>query len=101
MKYLMTENGSSCDLRLSGKLSYADQKCIQSLISKLQNNKILDFSVDLSGLKKIDSSGLGMLLMVNDAAQDCGQKVCLCGATGQVQKMLELSKFSQIVSMKP
>ena len=96
----MTENGASCELMLRGKLSHADGELIQSLIAEFRTRDISDCSIDLSELSNIDSSGLGMLMMVNDAAQDRGQTISLSGATGQVQKMLELSKFSQIVPIK-
>lgn len=100
MEYLKTENGSSCDLKFIGKLTFSDGTHVLKLIDELEASSISDCSIDLSELDSIDSSGLGMLLLVNNAAKDFGKNVCLSGAKGQVQKMLELSKFSEIVPIK-
>jgi len=54
----------------------------------------------LKDLESIDSAGLGMLLIINDAVQEDSKSMVLSGAKGQVQKMLDISKFAEIITIK-
>ncbi len=95
----MNVNEGYAALQLTGILSFSDSEVVQTLIEDLASRSLNECAIDIAALEKIDSSGLGMLLLVNDALIDQGAKVSLTGAQGQVQKMLELSKFSEIVPM--
>ena len=53
-----------------------------------------DIDVDFSGCKYLDSSALGMLLMLRDRAAP--KTVTLVGCKGDVKKILEIAQFGKL-----
>ncbi len=100
MEYSSTQNGDTVSINFRGKFGFSDNTEVQKMISEITANNCSLCSIDLSGLDGIDSAGLGMLLLLNDAVQDAGKSLELCNPSGQVKKMLEISKFSEIISIK-
>ncbi len=100
MDYSSTINGTTCDLSFTGKFAFSDNETVQKLITEFKDGNCVSCSINLSALESIDSAGLGMLLLINDAIQEDGHKVELHGASGQVQKMLEISKFSEVIAIR-
>ncbi|MFD2206044.1 STAS domain-containing protein [Kiloniella antarctica] len=100
MNYSSRQNGDTLSVSFQGEFGFSDNTQVEEVIEEMSKNNCSHYSIDLSGLETIDSAGLGMLLLINDAAVDCGKSLELCKPAGQVQKMLEISKFSEIVSIK-
>ncbi|KLN60559.1 hypothetical protein WH96_12745 [Kiloniella spongiae] len=100
MDYSTTQNGETLSISFRGEFGFPYNPKAQKIIEDLKKSGCSGFSIELSELQSIDSAGLGMLLLINDAAQDNGKSLELCRPTGQVEKMLEISKFSEIISIK-
>ncbi|WP_158090134.1 STAS domain-containing protein [Kiloniella majae] len=99
MDYSTTQNGDTVSISFRGDFGFPDNPKTQAIIAEIKENGGSHCSIDLSGLDSIDSAGLGMLLIINDAAEENGKSFELCKPTGQVQKMLEISKFSEIIKI--
>ena len=100
MEYTSTENGPAIDLVFKGKFSFSDNELVKNIIDEVKKSSCTNCLIDVSALTAIDSAGLGMLLLVNDALKDNDKNMEVRGAAGQVLKMLEISKFSQIITIK-
>ncbi|WP_162938085.1 STAS domain-containing protein [Kiloniella sp. EL199] len=100
MDYSTTQNGNTVSISFRGEFGFSDNPKTQQIIKDVKESSCSGYSIDLSGLESIDSAGLGMLLLINDAAEEGGKNLELCSPTGQVRKMLEISKFSEIISIK-
>ncbi|WP_085905444.1 STAS domain-containing protein [Kiloniella majae] len=100
MNYSTTQDGNTVSISFNGDFGFPDNPKTQEIMKEVKESSCSGVSIDLSGLESIDSAGLGMLLLINDAAEDSGKKLELCRPVGQVQKMLEISKFSEIISIK-
>lgn len=100
MDYSSNTNGTTLSVTFRGEFTFSDNESIRLLIGEITDTECSHTSIDLSDLSSIDSAGLGMLLLINDAVQNKNNTMDLCGATGQVQKMLEISKFSEIIPVK-
>ena len=59
-------------------------------------SEAINVDLNFSEVDFIDSSALGMLLFLNDNFTKKGGKVTLSGAQGQVLRIFELSKFTEI-----
>ena len=55
--------------------------------------------VDLAGVGYVDSSALGMLLMLRDKARMVGRPVVIAGAQGSVRQVLEIANFAKLFSI--
>lgn len=56
--------------------------------------------IDLTNAAYIDSSGLGMLLVLRDSARASGKSVVLKGASGAVQDVLGIANFHKIFAFR-
>ncbi len=99
MDYSSKINGNTLEFSFQGNFSFDDNGKVNQAISEISDMECDLCSIDLSGLKSIDSAGLGMLLLMNDAAAERNKNFGIKGAAGQVSKMLEISKFSEIISI--
>lgn len=95
MKHEIRTEAASTVLHMREQLSFADRSAFDGLIpSLLSPGKAV--TVDLSGLDYMDSSGLGMLLTLRDAAQKKGGNVSLRSPRGDVRELLTLSCFETL-----
>ena len=53
-------------------------------------------AVDLGNVAYLDSSALGMLLMLRDKAKSSGKTVCLANARGSVRQVLDIANFGKL-----
>jgi len=85
---------------MNGEFSFGDNPNIRKMIGEMEKESAASCVLDMSGLRSIDSAGLGMILLINDAMKNSSKTMSICGAHGQVQKMLDISKFSDIVTIE-
>ena len=52
--------------------------------------------VDLSGVDYLDSSALGMLLMLRDKLGGANKEVALAGVRGNVKQVLDIANFGKL-----
>lgn len=55
--------------------------------------------VDLSRVDYLDSSALGMLLMLRDKAKGAGKTVELANAKGSVKQVIEIANFGKLFAL--
>ena len=100
MEYSINSDGGTCTISLSGKFGFEDSSEFRKLIGGLAEQKGNNVIVDLDGLQSIDSAGLGMIILLNDAATDNSINLQISGAKGQVRKMLDISNFSELMMIE-
>lgn len=66
----------------------------------LDNAAIREIEIELSKVEFIDSSALGMLMLLNERAKATNKTVSLLGASGIVLQLLEVANFNKIFDMK-
>lgn len=99
MEYSSSVNGTTCELNLKGEFTFLDHGSIRELLSAEAESAITKYIINLNGLSQIDSAGLGMLLLLNERFTENGKSMELAKAGGQVHRMLEISKFSELVTI--
>jgi len=80
---------------LRGRFTFAAHAAFREVLMQDLDRMVSDriLTLDLSSVEFVDSAALGMLLLAREAARKRSGKVALRGATGQVQRMLSVSKF--------
>ena len=58
------------------------------------------YVVDLGRTEYIDSSALGMLLILRDRARKSGSTVCVCNCSEAVRRALEMSNLHKIIDIR-
>ncbi len=99
MDYSIHSDPDICRIVFSGKFGFSDSANIRKLIGSLADHKGKEVVLDLTDLEAIDSAGLGMIILLNDAAQEKELRIRLTGAGGQVRKMLDISNFAELMAI--
>lgn len=55
--------------------------------------------LDLSGVDYLDSSALGMLILLRERAHSTGKKVILSGPNAAVRGILEIANFNKLFTI--
>ena len=53
-------------------------------------------TIDMTGTRDIDASGLGILVLVQKRARECGLPTCLLNPQRQVRSLLSLTKLEAL-----
>ena len=101
MNYRVTIEPDRAEAIMSDELSFADHGTFQSAIKELIAAARKLCIMDLRGLTSVDSAGLGMFMIAHEECEKANTSLVLRGATGQVQRMLELARFETILKIVP
>ena len=100
MEFNIQNNSTERLVNLKGRLTFTDHEQFREITASLGEAGASKCVLDLSGLEFIDSAGLGLLLLVSEAAKEHDIAVSIRGAHDQVHKMLEITRFSEMIPIE-
>ena len=100
MQYQTRNDHDLLTISLTGELTYKDHSVFNELLESVANFKPKNVTCDLAGLEFIDSSGLGLLLLLNSQSEKTGWSLELANAGGQVAKMLQYTNIDSQISVQ-
>lgn len=84
-------------IRLQGRFDFNAHREFREVVDQaLQNGSVKEVQVDLGGVDYLDSSALGMLLMLRDKARGGGKTVSLANCRGAVKQVIEIANFGKL-----
>ncbi|KAF7598902.1 MAG: anti-anti-sigma factor [Candidatus Dactylopiibacterium carminicum] len=93
-------NDSQAVLRLGSRFDFKAHRefrdAVESLLGQAGSRNL---QVDLAEVTYLDSSALGMLLMLRDKAKATNKDVALVGVKGSVKQVLDIANFSKLFSI--
>ena len=100
MKYNHEINNNTVSLQLSGDLFGEDNGAsIMETITDHINQKILNCIVDISDVRYINSSGIGVLITILTKFRNKGGEVWLVKPSENVKKLLIITKLNAIFNI--
>jgi anti-anti-sigma factor len=94
-----TSNGEA-RIKLSGRFDFNSHREFRAAYEPiLENADVRTLVVDLAGVDYLDSSALGMLLMVRDKAGSASKAILLANAQSGVKQVLNIANFSKLFKM--
>jgi len=81
---------------MNGSFTFTDNQMFRQILQEIDKHPVTEIIFDLSDVDFVDSAALGMLLLLRDISQKKRAAVILKGASGQVRKMFDVSKFGQL-----
>ncbi|HET7506609.1 MAG TPA: STAS domain-containing protein [Kofleriaceae bacterium] len=90
------ETKDTITLRISGRFDFKMIKDFQQVLGRSPQLWI----VDLSGVDYVDSSALGMLLLLRDRVRGDVARVQLRGVRGQPRDVLLMAKFDRMFRLE-
>ena len=100
MQITMKAEGKRAVVRLSGRFDFsAHREFRETIDAALQNKEFDEVVVDLAGVDYIDSSALGMLLMLREKANGAKKRLVLANPRGVVKQALDIAHFEKLFSI--
>lgn len=99
MDYTVNKDEINYRINMNGSFTFSDNQSIRELLAEIKEANAEKYILNLDGLSEIDSAGLGMLILINEATKEKNTPFSISGANGQVSRMLEISKFSELMSI--
>ena len=97
----LTTNGEQLVIRLSGRFDFTTRgQFLSQVEDAVANAQGEDIRVDLGQVEYIDSSGLGMLLMLRDKAKRYAKGVVLGGAHDMVKDIIMTAQFDKLFTIR-
>lgn len=91
---------SAC-IALSGRFVFEVHRDFKDAYLPLLNNDALrEIEIEMGKLEYLDSSALGMLMLLYERSKDAGKSVSLANVSGYVAEVLETANFHIIFDIK-
>ena len=84
-------------LLIAGRFDYEAHDAFVGAYAEKEG--ISKYVVDMSKTEYLDSSALGMLLLLKDFAEEKSAKVSISNVNNDVRKILDIASFSQIFTI--
>jgi len=88
--------GEKVTISVFGRFDYGASQMFRDAYLNLDKVDGVDFHINLSDANYIDSSALGMLLLLREYAKNLGGKVFIENACEQISSFLKGAKFDQL-----
>jgi anti-anti-sigma factor len=100
MQTSTTVSNGKAVVRLQGRFDFsAHRELRDSCGALLASADVRELDLDLGGVDYIDSSALGMLLLLKERADTAKKPVALHNCTGTVRQVLEIANFGKIFTI--
>jgi len=101
MEIKVTTAGSVATLYMNGRFDFSAHRSFKEAYDPLLLQKpITSLEVNLSNVAYMDSSALGMLLMLHERAQALGKEVVLSRANTTVMQILDIANFGKLFTIR-
>lgn len=89
--------GTKATVRLSGRFDFNTHREFRTAYEAvMEKSGVTQVVIDLGGVDYLDSSALGMLLMLRDRCETSKKSVSLCGVKGSVKQVLDIANFGKL-----
>ncbi len=95
----VSNNGNKVTIAVSGKFDFQLYDDFRSAYVDTQGVGV-EYVVDLSGADYLDSSALGMLLLLREHAGGEGARIRIVNASSEVRKILDVANFGKLFDIE-
>ena len=97
---LQTEAGKA-SIRLNGRFDFSAHRAFRESWSEaLAAGEVRELEIDLAAVDYLDSSALGMLLMLREKAQAANKAVSLANCRAAVRQVLDMADFGKLFAIR-
>ena len=101
MKIHNVVSGNTATIDMTGRFDFNVQRDFKDTYDpQLKNAAVTNIHINLSGVDYLDSSALGMLLMLRERAAASGKSLKLCKPNPSVAQILEIANFSKLFTIE-
>jgi len=101
MQVVTEESGGRQVLKLSGRFDFHSHREFRAAYEKaLATAGVREIEINFAGVDYLDSSALGMLLLLREKGDASGKQVILAELKGTVKQVLDIANFGKIFTIK-
>jgi anti-anti-sigma factor len=94
-------NGSSANILMGGRFDFSAHRTFKDAYDPLlQQKSITHLEIDLANVNYMDSSALGMLLLLRERTEAAGISVMLSRPTHTVAQILDIANFGKVFTIR-
>ena len=93
------DEGKTVQIMIDGRFDFEDSQAFRDAYQGVSDKKGVEYCVDLSGANYMDSSALGMLLLLREHAKSQGGTVILEKPAEKIDKILRVANFEQLFTI--
>lgn len=83
-------------VKLQGRFDFNAHREFREAVDQAMGGTAREVHIDMGAVDYLDSSALGMLLMLRDKAKGASRDVALTNCSGAVKQVLEIANFSKL-----
>lgn len=96
MKYTRTDNGDDTVLEIDGTLDAVTAPDLRTVVDQLVNERRKSVTLELSSLRLIDSSGVGVIVSLFKRIRANGGQVKITGLRDQPRAIFRLLRLDRV-----
>jgi len=101
MDIKVTTAGSVASIHMTGRFDFSAHRSFkEGYDALLQQKSISTIEINLANVAYMDSSALGMLLLLHERAQTEGKEVVLCRANSTIMQILDIANFGKLFTIR-
>ena len=94
-----SDDGRTLTIRIEGRFDFSTHQAFRNAYEH-ESSEVQHFIVDLSDTTYLDSSALGMLLLLRDFAGGDSARIKLKNCNSDVRRILTISNFEKLFSIQ-
>ncbi|HEB55004.1 MAG TPA: anti-sigma factor antagonist [Gammaproteobacteria bacterium] len=95
----VSSDGKKVQISITGRFDYKVSQAFRDSYRHVPSQDGVTYSVDLSGADYMDSSALGMLLLLREHAKSRGGTVYIERPSKQIDSILKVANFEQLFTI--
>jgi len=99
MQTSVTNRDGKTVIVLQGRFDFNAHREFREAVDQSVKESAGAIQVDLGAVDYLDSSALGMLLMLRDKAKGAGKEVSLANARGSVKQVIDIANFGKLFAL--
>ncbi len=97
---IATQAGTAV-IQLTGRFDFNTHREFRDVTeTAIKAEDVREIQVDLAAVDYLDSSALGMLLMLRDRARNSSKSVSLVNCKGSVRQVLDIANFGKLFPIR-
>ncbi len=100
MQIVNESSGDRATLKLSGRFDFHSHRDFRAAYEQLlESGTLRDIVIDFASVDYLDSSALGMLLLLREKADGAGKNIVLANLKGTVKQVLDIANFGKLFNI--
>jgi len=95
----LSNNGETITIKVNGRFDFAVQNEFRDCYYNIKNSEGTKFIIDMSGANYMDSSALGMLLMMREYLGGNSADISITNTSADIKNILTVANFQSLFAM--